>query len=58
MACTFFLFLQELNQWFKLSHKRGISPSMTRIFSMLVCNSLLRMIKLSRLGSDFPAIHL
>ena len=48
----------SLNHWFKLTHKRGISPSMTRIFSILVCNNLLRMIKLSRLGSDFPAIHL
>ena len=46
----------SLNHWFKLTHKRGISPSMTRIFSILVCNNLLRMIKLSRLGSDFPAI--
>ena len=42
----------SLNHWFKLTHKRGISPSMTRIFSILVCNNLLRMIKLSRLGGD------
>ena len=42
----------SLNLWFKEAHKRGISPSMTRISSILVCNNLLRIIKLSRLGRD------
>ena len=38
--------------------KTTISPSMTRISSILVCNTLLRIRKLSILGSDRPEIHL
>lgn len=34
------------------------SPSMTRISSMLVFSNLLRITKLSRLGSDLPDSHL
>ncbi len=53
-----FLKMQFWGDKIKSFHKRRISSLVTRIFSILVCKILLKIIKLSRLGNDFPEIHL